>query len=665
MIGDGSPQLPFGSGRALPPSSLPSQPPIAQQVSPLDTADPSAQHSPQMNNRIEEAGSHDVLALASAWARLQATEQRRESEYQLSARFEFHGGRPFAVIAASADHRESILRVQTDVCPDDLPISTCWEDAAGCLIRRVELPGSVRGELSLAGSVHEEQHLTIQSPGMAETTITVVMRGQLPRRSRLSLDIEERDDADSQGDTDLVGPPPGLQPDDEVVKARQWEQASEQVEQLIDQHLNFVHRMFDTAPVDPAPTASWQGVLGGVCLRRLSESVEEWQNSAGTGEPQMALIVQLARDLPDVLASVCRRPRHVLRRERQSQSLGRVREVDSGCLRWLARQPGLSVAEKAGARQRVLAIVRVESIDTLENRLVRDLLLRAMQACRRYRREHRAAATHARVRQVRVFQQLLRRLLKESPVADAGELGPLPQPNYVLQFDSRYRLMWDAWRQLVRQQQLEDNVWRWRHRLFAEHVRLSVMSALNDLSDPRRTHGGDVLFQREQDAGQFVDSRTACGPVWLSGNDGCVDPVRGDQCHLHPLIPHTLAECGPDLVLLRRELSGLTCEQSALAGIWSVLDFDLDEPTESRRLSELTRRNETPGNSVPLRTLLIQPLLQQDVNRQSDDDRTADTSSVQAVEIQREQGRCLRLTLPLQQHMDLIRERVKWALHLT
>jgi hypothetical protein len=659
MIGDEPPQLPFGSDRALPPPALPPQEPTAQRVSPLDTADPPAQQSRRTDDRIEEATSHDVLAMASAWAKLQATEPGGETESQLSAEFEFHGGRPFAVIASSTGHREAVLRVQTDVCSDDLPVATCWQDDTGCLIRRVELPGSVRGEASLAGSVHEEQHLTIQSPGVAETTIAVVMRGQLPRRPRLSFDT------DANGDVESVRASDGLQPDDDVLKARQWEQAAEKVEQLIDQHLNFVHQMFDTTPIDPAPTAIWQGVLGGVSLRGLAESVEEWRNSAGTGEPQMALIVQLARDLPDVLASVCRRPRHVLRRERQLQSLGRVREVDSGCLRWLARQPGVSVAEKAGARQRVLAIVRVESIDTLENRLVRDLLLRAMQACRRYRREHRAAATHARVLQVRVFQQLLRRLLKESPVADAGELGPLPQPNYVLQFDSRYRLLWDAWRQLVRQQQLEDNVWRWRHRLFAEHVRLAVMSALDDLSDPRRTHGGDVLFQREQDAGQFVDSRTACGPVWLSGNDGCVDPVRGDQCHLHPLIPHTMAECGPDLVLVRRKLSGSNCELSALTGIWSVLDFDLDQPTASRRLPELTRRIETAGRSTPLRTLLIQPLLSQNETGRPDASRPAGTSSEQAVEFQCEHGKCLCLTLPLQQHMNLIRERVKWALHLT
>ena len=608
---------------------------------------------------------------------------------------EFEGGRPFAVVAASENAIDAQLKVNTDVCPDELPRTTCWRDSDGTIKQRFELPGSVRGNSALSCSETEEQTLTIQCQSAPATSVTVTLRGQLPRKSRVAYGTDETDDVGSRSSLSPYAETPesdGLGPsgkrrslDDAPINADRlssprfvvdsvddaelsgtslWRQASEHVEQLIDQHINFVHRVFDTCPANAAPTTRWQGELGGVCLRLFSETVDQWQASAGSGEPLMALIVKLARELPDVLSSVCRRPRHVLRRERQPQSLGRVREVDSGCLRWLARQPGASVAEKAGARQRVLAIVRVESIDTLENRLVRDLLNRALHACRRYRLEHRSVASHARVRDVQAFQQLVQRLLKESSIASASELVASPQPNYVLQFDSRYRILWDAWQQLVRQQQLEDNVWRWRNRLFAEHVQLAVMSALHGLSNKSATHGGDVFLQREQNAGQFIDPRTACGPVVLEHTSDYVDPVRGDQCHRHPLIPSSMPACGPDLILVRRSSSGRSSQATALGAIWSLLDFDLTLNTTVSSLPKAAP-NEDAGSVSPLeRTLLVQPMLNgQALRRLSDSKLLHSTQSAVLTQVNDE--RRLRVTLPLQQHMNLISEQVAWALRLT
>ncbi|MFM8326932.1 MAG: DUF2357 domain-containing protein, partial [Pirellulaceae bacterium] len=98
----------------------------------------------------------------------------------------------------------------------------------------------------------------------------------------------------------------------------------------------------------------------------------------------MALIVKLAREIARLLGQVCENPRVVLRRSREFQNLSSIQEIDAACLRWIARQPGRDIYERAGSRQQLLGVVRKEDTDTLENRVVRDLLHRARVECSNY-----------------------------------------------------------------------------------------------------------------------------------------------------------------------------------------------------------------------------------------------------------------------------------------
>ena len=186
-----------------------------------------------------------------------------------------------------------------------------------------------------------------------------------------------------------------------------------------------------------------------------------------------------------------------------------------------------------------------------------------------------------------------------------------------------------------------------------------------------------------------MDPQTACGPVWLPGDAGCVDPVRGDQCHRHPLIPAGLNEVGPDLALIRRMSGGRESVGAsgrsagirdvrnhegfmrgdthtlALAGVWSLLDFDLEAPAASRRLDELALRCEAINGGASVRALLVQPLLDTATATDATSAESSQAITSRAITLHAEQSRCLRLTLPLQQHSTLIREQVEWALQLT
>ncbi|MFD1807551.1 hypothetical protein ACFSHQ_03525 [Gemmobacter lanyuensis] len=65
-----------------------------------------------------------------------------------------------------------------------------------------------------------------------------------------------------------------------------------------------------------------------------------------------------------------------------------MQEMDRASMRWLSRQPGRTTAERAGSEQRIMAVVRHQNYDTLENRVAHSYLLLAVEVGREWLREH-------------------------------------------------------------------------------------------------------------------------------------------------------------------------------------------------------------------------------------------------------------------------------------
>lgn len=94
-----------------------------------------------------------------------------------------------------------------------------------------------------------------------------------------------------------------------------------------------------------------------------------WERAEHEDDPRMAEIIRQAREVLPKLKDLEPRIRKVLRRTRELVPLDRVREMDRASMRWLVRQPGSTIAERAGSSQRILATVRRENFDTAENRV--------------------------------------------------------------------------------------------------------------------------------------------------------------------------------------------------------------------------------------------------------------------------------------------------------
>jgi hypothetical protein len=199
------------------------------------------------------------------------------------------------------------------------------------------------------------------------------------------------------------------------------------------------------------------------------------------------------------------------------QSIGRIQEIDPACLRWIARQPGRDIYERAGTRQELLGVVRKEDSDTLENRVVKDLLHRARIECSNYTSMYRDYSEYERVRTVSSFRRRIIDWEKHSEIRSAKSLVGHVQPNYVLLHEPKYRKMWDAYQALLSQQKQKDDIWKWRDRTFSESCQCMVMSLIHSLAHRSMLHKSDLLLKHEAITGKFISKGTEYGPLNYQG----------------------------------------------------------------------------------------------------------------------------------------------------
>lgn len=187
---------------------------------------------------------------------------------------------------------------------------------------------------------------------------------------------------------------------------------------------------------------------------------DTWQK---VGPPEQLITLIAKRNHNDVQA-LLGKLRKVLNRVRQKVSISRVQQVDAHCLRWLTRQPGRTAAEKGGARQEILGIVRVENYNTLENRVLKDFLWRCIGLAMMYLRRYDGAKyhDHVNIRAVARFKSLCIGGLLVSAFEDIGELREFPQPNYVLQQDRFYSKIWASYCDIFRQEDIAEKLWNRR-----------------------------------------------------------------------------------------------------------------------------------------------------------------------------------------------------------
>jgi len=332
----------------------------------------------------------------------------------------------------------------------------------------------------------------------------------------------------------------------------------------------------------------------------------------------LRLIVRIAEECAETLGRVCTSPRKALRRVRQKERFNRVQQMDDACVRWLIRQPGKTIIEKAGPRREVMCVVRLESADTPENRVVRDFVERSIRECTLYLRSNGHRRQSKRVQSVRKFRVKLIGWMRHSDLQYVPLPTGIPTPNYVLQFDDRYSVIWLWYDRLRRQQIGAEGAWRWRRRMLVEYCRLALAERLSICE----SHYGvrqQLFLRTDADRGWFLDPRSELGLwqvgkhemrssqaefVYLLNSDELADASAAGLIHAE------LASSCADLVLVRvRPL-----ERIVVSAVAIYVDYAVD--TDSRNLLQKAAealavsfdRTNMPGqNSVAI--MMGDPLL--------------------------------------------------------
>lgn len=182
------------------------------------------------------------------------------------------------------------------------------------------------------------------------------------------------------------------------------------------------------------------------------------------GGPPEQPITRIAKANFADVDELIRNLRKVLSRVREKVNIGRVQQVDAQCLRWLTRQPGRNAIEKAGSKQEILGVVRVENYNTLENRVLKDFMERCFSLASKYLRDNENIHNgrwkgHATLKMVSRFRNLCSAGLSLEVMGSVRSLAEMPQPNYVLQQDRLYSKIWKAYCVLLRQEDVAEKLW--------------------------------------------------------------------------------------------------------------------------------------------------------------------------------------------------------------
>ncbi len=305
-------------------------------------------------------------------------------------------------------------------------------------------------------------------------------------------------------------------------------------------------------------------------------------------EPRMALIVHIAEAMHRQLPVTVNAARKVLVRERLMMPAGRVTETDAVCLQWYVRQPGRTMAEKAATnRQALLGVSRRETYNTLENRVVKDFLLRCIREAKRYLNTEvgndQALINSRRATRVRSFKHLCSNLRRIAFMEEIDKPPSPVRPNYALQNDFRYRQVWQMYKRLLKQEDEEDQIWDWQSRTWADIVRLLVSATLVGLArSPQEGRPGKMIVEeplrsdmqllQEQHLGCRMQPGSEPGPFLIrhrSGNSmiaAVLEIVHADLAYEHIATQH-LGRMGGHLYLVMTPLNG---DRKKVIVVWAI-----------------------------------------------------------------------------------------------
>ena len=301
-----------------------------------------------------------------------------------------------------------------------------------------------------------------------------------------------------------------------------------------------------------------------------------------TSVQKRSLIGSIAEEMSQRVQELVHAAKRMLVHERKLLPAAKAGEMDAGCMHWYFQQPGKNPIEKASSnRQRLKALSRRETFNTLENRVFKEFLQRCIRECQQYISVICSGKTDTGyAKEVGRYSSICSDLLKRPMWEDVGTLESGARPNYVLQNDARYRKIWELYQKLLRKQDEEDWMWAWQGNTWADICRLLLGTALFSMAKDKALHVRVTPLARaacgflgEQIQGIRILKGSEPGPFLLSGpnNKAVLEIVHADEMEKH--VPaSSLGSTGGSMYFVIKPLRGLR-EKATLARViivWPV-----------------------------------------------------------------------------------------------
>ena len=220
---------------------------------------------------------------------------------------------------------------------------------------------------------------------------------------------------------------------------------------------------------------------------------------------------------------------------------------------------------KAGPKQRLTALTRRETADTVENRVVMDFILRSARSARQYVDEmcarcprKEACKLHdpvvekdcpsERVKIVASYSRHCAAWLRNGTFAEVARLKePRTRPNYVLQQNIRYVKVWKYYLKLLSLEDVEEDVWRWRRAAWSDMAKMLFLMVWEERLKPRaklQTSRRPFMIRSANRNGRWL--------VPTPFEDSLVFGERGRYKTLYILSPHDAAKLTDERGLLAK-----------------------------------------------------------------------------------------------------------------
>ena len=240
-----------------------------------------------------------------------------------------------------------------------------------------------------------------------------------------------------------------------------------------------------------------------------------WKRAEQESNPRMAEIVRQANELVPILKSLEKKVRRVLRRTRQFVPLDRVQEMDRSSMRWLSKQPGTTLAERAGSNQRILSVVREENFNTLENKVLLAYSVLAEKVARDWLRENNHARHTQRFLAVDGFRRYCRKFSRALIELGVGEAIAGVTPNYVLTQNKEYKAVFLSWEKLLRHESLLDDLWAWQAETWSDFSVLAIILSIDALDEAELIAQSPILWRAEARNGRWFEQENPIAVFWL------------------------------------------------------------------------------------------------------------------------------------------------------